>query len=1031
MSTTPHAWNAPPPLYDSRSTSGLKPYLELPHLLSLTWLAYPILSLLFVAFRLQLSAQSAQASAASAKSNLLAACQAAQKAAASAASMPRYLAVMTNNGISDAVNDTMDAARDALILTLTVMEAIINFIVDMYRSTFLCFLELVVRGALGILIDAVSEINSFLSSTFSSIRSSIQSDVSDVNSVIQSVVNKVNDLKVFGNITAPQISIPALSSLENVTLPDEFQEALTKLNDSLPTLSTLKSEIDDLIDTPFELVKKEINDTFANLTFDRAVLPIPQQNALSFCDDMDTSWVDDLGTDLVKVAHIGIIILIILALLLVGANCLFEWYKWRCLKRHLQNTRDAWTSDPTAYNGGISKFGTPLVDMSDHNLLVLSADSQHPHLMKIANAIARLLRLSPSQYVNLRWFLHYVFHPPALACFLIGFFGLLSVEIQLIAIRPIADKFGDQVSASVSSTVDVIGTSINGSMYNQSAAYADAINARVATVQTSISDGLIGWIDNSTVTLNNTINAFYTDLQNAVNSVFNGTVLESPVDEFIKCFIGSKVEDLEEALTFLHTNLDITLPTVNESVLVLSQDDVNEIARPVAEAAVGSGNGNSQGIVGEIVDAYIDSLKQERIMFSVFMGLWAVVVLMALAIILWHARGKGWLEAYRRRKWEREQRRGVEGLIVPFRDMAHDGGQRETYADPERRGSAMAVGEKVGEPAPNSFLDHDPSDRRPGRFTLRLPSGTRFLTLGKRTFGRESSADDKEKSSATQSHDEDEPELQNSSRWTRWLSVSRGKSSEDAQTGPTDEPVVMSEKPPASERERTRPPLTINVSQASTAESDTTTLAQENSVQPTSAWSVSPGPPPKLPWMTSILPTRRVGLPSNPNPRRKSHHAVIVTPPAYAPAPAPQSVIHIAPVPLHHAFQRPPPTPPAEPFWALQPPPRHPHLQAQTQPQPQSLQPSPHSALDPDASAPATRLTTTHAPHSSQAVDPFMTPFDDEHRASHLPRTPEVATPVITNPFVDDDPFADRRESRPEGGRKLKRATNPFFDMAL
>ena len=67
-----------------------------------------------------------------------------------------------------------------------------------------------------------------------------------MNSAIQSIVNKVNDLKVFGNITAPQFSVPALSSLENVTLPNDFQEALVKLNDSLPTLSTLKSELDDM-----------------------------------------------------------------------------------------------------------------------------------------------------------------------------------------------------------------------------------------------------------------------------------------------------------------------------------------------------------------------------------------------------------------------------------------------------------------------------------------------------------------------------------------------------------------------------------------------------------------------------------------------------------------------------------------------------------------------------------------------------------------------------------------------------------------
>ncbi len=145
------------PAYDLGSTT-LTPYLQLPHLLSLTWLAYPILSLLFVAFRLQLSTASAQDAIDSAKDNLVASCLAAEKAATATASMPRYMATATNARIADAVNGTMNGARAALILALTVMEAIINFIVDMYRSTFLCFLELVVRGGLSILIGAVQEV---------------------------------------------------------------------------------------------------------------------------------------------------------------------------------------------------------------------------------------------------------------------------------------------------------------------------------------------------------------------------------------------------------------------------------------------------------------------------------------------------------------------------------------------------------------------------------------------------------------------------------------------------------------------------------------------------------------------------------------------------------------------------------------------------------------------------------------------------------------------------------------------------------
>jgi hypothetical protein len=160
MALAPSTWNAPPPTYDAPSytSSTLTPYLQLPHLLSLTWLAYPIISLAFVAFRLQLSLASSQESIANAKDTLLSSCTAAEGAATSAASMPRFMAIASNEQFADAVNGTLNGARAALILALTVMEAVINFIVDLYRSTFLCFLELVVQGGLAILIAAVQEV---------------------------------------------------------------------------------------------------------------------------------------------------------------------------------------------------------------------------------------------------------------------------------------------------------------------------------------------------------------------------------------------------------------------------------------------------------------------------------------------------------------------------------------------------------------------------------------------------------------------------------------------------------------------------------------------------------------------------------------------------------------------------------------------------------------------------------------------------------------------------------------------------------
>ena len=380
---------------------------------------------------------------------------------------------------------------------------------------------------------------------------------------------------------------------------------------------------------------------------------------------MDLSVVDDLGHDLITTAKIGLIILIALALILIGLNCLLEWYKWRCMKRHLAYTREAWLSDPTISHTKAAV--TPTITMNDHNLMMLNADSAHPLLTRIANNMSRLLHLSPSQHTHFRWFLHYIFHPPALACLLAGLIGLLSVELQLLAIGPLVAKYQERSASTASSFSNLIATSINNTMYNQSAAYANGVNAQVDIVQNTINQGVFGWVNTTTVTLNNTINTFYNDVQNVVQTVFNGTVFESPVEDFIRCFIGGKVDAIENALTFLHDNLVVNMPRINETILVISPESVNEVTTPIATAAIGGGSNGKEGLIEKIVNSYAASLRKERLMFGIFIGLWLLVVLMALCILFWHSYGKGVMGSWGRRRWQKEQRVGINGLIVPFR----------------------------------------------------------------------------------------------------------------------------------------------------------------------------------------------------------------------------------------------------------------------------------------------------------------------------------------------------------------------------
>ena len=167
-SRTPSANNPedPPPIHDNNSMKTIPtytPYLQLPHLLSLAWVTYPVISLIFVAYRLQLSLASAENGLDNVKKDLLASCTAAEKAATAAASLPRYLAETSNQQFADAANGVMIAAQSALIMSLTILEGTINFVIDIYRSTFICLLELSMGVGLSLVTDAVQAVcNSIL-----------------------------------------------------------------------------------------------------------------------------------------------------------------------------------------------------------------------------------------------------------------------------------------------------------------------------------------------------------------------------------------------------------------------------------------------------------------------------------------------------------------------------------------------------------------------------------------------------------------------------------------------------------------------------------------------------------------------------------------------------------------------------------------------------------------------------------------------------------------------------------------------------
>ncbi|EJT97254.1 hypothetical protein DACRYDRAFT_84813 [Dacryopinax primogenitus] len=684
----------------------LPPYLRLVDHYSLTWLATPVVSLIFVVIKLVLSSYDVQDAVTAMKADVLASCQAAESAATVAASLPRYMAQGTNKGIVDAVNGTIDGAKDVLILTLQALEALIDFIVDMYRSTFLCFLELVIRGGLAVLIGAVQEVTSFLNTTLSAIGTNIANDVSAAQSAVNSAFSVINEGLSFlpGSPQIPQISLPSLAELGNVTIPTDFENSLISLSNSLPTLSTLKDMLTELIDTPFQDVIQDINNTFNGLSFNENVLAVPAQQTVTFCNatSLDSS-IDDLGKIMAKIPIIAIGIALLAIVLIIVANCAWQWYRWRVLMKRVRTMKERWNADAAISGMSQDPFA------NERSTLTFMAESHHMMILQwLEVTLLKRMFKTPTARNNIRWFLAYITYPPALICLVIGLAGILSVELQLALIALFTGDAKNQVSTAVDGLTDAISTSINAAIASQTGSYVNATNSHILGIQQTIDGGVFGWLNTTTVSLNSTIETFYSDVVSAVNTVFGNTILGPPIQEFVACFLGGKVEHIEEALTWIHQNVQVKLPLMPEDILQLSNSSQTEISTNIRNAAVGDPNvnGGSQGLADQLIAKYTNTLYTERWMFGIFIALWVIVVLVAVCTLVWHNWGKHAVYRWKKARWEK--RRALLGDVEPpQKEPMADFGASEKGKDIGPDGSLPVI--VTPEPASLKNIPHPPS----------------------------------------------------------------------------------------------------------------------------------------------------------------------------------------------------------------------------------------------------------------------------------------------------------------------------------
>ncbi|MCO5583282.1 hypothetical protein L7F22_037192 [Adiantum nelumboides] len=235
-----------------------------------------------------------------------------------------------------------------------------------------------------------------------------------------------------------------------------------------------------------------------------------------------------------------------------------------------------------------------------------------------------------------------------------GLVGLLTVEAQLRAVAVVKGQFQHRFAGMLDGTANGLQADIDAYFGDASREFANKSNTVIIDAQNGLNDGLFRWVNNidDEQYLNElmdgialVLNVSLTDcpecpeahLLFSLGHIPANTLspLYQPVQTFIDCILGQKVDKIEKALTWIQSNAHVSFPIVPDDVLMLDANRTKEMMEPVKQAALGNGTdeGDHQGILQRLTGAYINSLKKERIFYVLLILAYVLLVLIGLVVV--------------------------------------------------------------------------------------------------------------------------------------------------------------------------------------------------------------------------------------------------------------------------------------------------------------------------------------------------------------------------------------------------------------
>ncbi|KAL9610151.1 MAG: hypothetical protein Q9167_005129 [Letrouitia subvulpina] len=527
---------------DPHTVPQITPYVGLRARLSQIWMNRWTILLFLILARLLFAVAGLHDGLTSARTEALSACSDVESVGSAMASMPHYMSKGVNELAGSGVEKAVRGLQSMLFMTITGVEELVVFYINMLTSTYLCLITLVVSGSLHVALQVIEDASKFLNKTLGDIESGIRDNVEGFQADFDKFTGALNSLPFTDN-KIPQLKIDGpLDSLANVKLPDSLNEGLDKLNDSIPTFAEVQNFTNNAIRFPFEEVKKLINESLGSFEFNRSLLPVPQKEKLDFCSTNNgiSDFFDGIADTIYLARRVFIGVLVVLAILVCVPMTYAEIRRWRRMKERAIVVRDH-ARDPQDVIYTVSR----------------------PYTAKAGIDLAS--RVSSSKKRDLiRWVVAYATTTPALLLLSLAITGLLACLFQYILLK-IVEKEVPKLAAEIG---DFAGKVVNR-LNNASEQWAVGTNKAITDTNDDINHDIFGWVNTTTGAMNNTLNVFINTTTSTLDKAFGDTILKGPIQELFNCLIGLKVAGIQKGLTWVSDHAHIEFPRLGNDTFSL------------------------------------------------------------------------------------------------------------------------------------------------------------------------------------------------------------------------------------------------------------------------------------------------------------------------------------------------------------------------------------------------------------------------------------------------------------------------------